>query len=176
MTDNRGMEKLIKEIFTKLDKCVEEENLRRREDGGLPLKKSKVIILGQTSLLLDKKLSAKLDLLQTADLDAKLEMEYFVKQKLQELLTENGLVYDEDSEKVFIPKGSKQLNLFDLKNVVVKRLDSESVIVSKAVKAPEKNRQLVQSSVVQAGMFENLISRIEAEGGDLNKILNKVKK
>ena len=170
------MEKLIKEIFTRLDKCIEEENLQRREDGGLTLKKSKVIILGQTSLLLDKKLSVKLDLLQTADLDAKLEMEYFVRQKLQELLKENGLIYDEDSEKVYIPKGSKNLDLFDFKNVAVKRLDSESVIVSKAVKAPEKNRQLVQSSVVLTGMFENLISRIEAEGGDLNKILGRVKK
>jgi phage antirepressor YoqD-like protein len=170
------MEKLLKEIFARLDKVIEEENLQRREQGALPLKKSKVIILGQTSLLLDKKLSAKLDLLQTADLDAKLEMENFVKKKLQELLKENGLVYDEDSEKVFIPKGSMQLDLFDFKNIAVKRLDSESVIVSKAVKAPEKNRQLVQSSVVQTGMFENLISRIEAEGGDLNKILGKVKK
>jgi hypothetical protein len=68
------------------------------------------------------------------------------------------------------------LDLFDFKNVTVKRLDSESVIVSKALKDPEKNRQLVQSSIVETGMFENLISRIEAEGGNLNKILNKVKK
>jgi hypothetical protein len=120
------MEKLIKKIFTLLDKQVEKENVERREVGSLPLPKSKVIILGQTSLLLDKKLSAKLELLQTADLDAKLEMNYFVKVRLQEILKENGMVYDEDSDKVFIPKGSKELEIFKFKNVVVRRLDSES--------------------------------------------------
>lgn len=170
------MEALIKEIFVKLDKSVEKENLRRRAEGRLTLKKSKVIILGQTSLLLDKKLSSRLDLFQTADLDAKLEMDYFVKQRLKEILKENGLIYDEDSDLAFIPTGSKQLDFLNLNNIIVKRLDSESVIVSKAIKAPEKNRQLIQSSVVQIGMFENLISRIQAEGGNLDKLLGKVTK
>jgi len=170
------MEALFREIFTKLDQSVEAENLRRREDGQLQMKKSEVLILGQTSLLLDKKLSAKLGLLQTADLDAKLQMEYFVKSQLKELLKERGLVYDEDSEKIFIPRGSLELDLFDFKNVVVKRLDSESVIVSKAVKAPQKNRQLIQSSVVETALFRNLIPRIEAEGGDLTEIFGRVKK
>ncbi len=170
------MEELIKEIFTKLDQRVDKENFRRREDGEPALKKSKVLILGQTSLLLDKKLSVRLGLLQTADLDAKLDMEYFVKQKLKELLKEKGLIYDEDSDKIFIPKDSRELDIFDFKNVAVARLDSESVIVSKAVKAPEKNRQLIQSSVVETGLFKTLISRIESEGGDLTKIFNKAKK
>jgi len=170
------MEALFREIFANLDQCIEIENLRRREDGQLQLTKSKVLILGQTSLLLDKKLSAKLRLLQTADLDAKLQMEYFVKNKLKELLSEKGLVYDEESEKVFIPKGSLELDLFEFRNVLVKRLDSESVIVSKAVKDPDKNRQLIQSSVVETAWFKNLIPRIEAEGGDLTKIFSKAKK
>ena len=78
--------------------------------------------------------------------------------------------------KIFIPKDSRKLDLFDFKNVAVARLDSESVIVSKAVKAPEKNRQLIQSSLVETGLFKTLISRIEPEGGDLAKIFNKAKK
>lgn len=167
------MKETLLEVFTKLDQSVEKENLRRRNDGVLPLKRSKVIILGQMSLLVDSKVAARLALAQTGDMDAKLDMDFFVKQELKKFLAEKGLVYDEDSDKIFIPKNSSELELFEFRNVVVKRLDPESVLVSKAVKAPDKNRPLIQDATASL-VFPNMLSRIEEEGGDLDRIFGEV--
>jgi hypothetical protein len=160
------MEKLLKKIFSLLNSIIEDENYRRTELGSRRIKKSRVLLLGQMSLLVDKKVSAVFALTQTGDMDAKLEMDFFVKNELKKLLEKNGLIFDEDSEMIFIPKNSKKLELFEFKNIHVQRLDPESVLVSKAVRAPEKNRPLLIESIANS-MFPNLVSRIQEEGGDL---------
>lgn len=162
---------ILQQIFSDLDTWVETENRAREESGTLKLSKCLVTILGQMSLLVDEQLSAILNLAQTGDLDAKLRMDFPVKKKLKELLAENGLIYDEDSEKIFIPKESKELPLFEFENITVKRLDPESALVSKAVKAPNKNRQLLRQ-VIDKNKFPNLIDRIEENDGDLDKLLD----
>ena len=67
---------------------------------------------------------------------------------------------------IWIPPGAKFEILFDLKNVVVKSIDPESALVSKAVKAPEKNKQLIREAIA-SGKFKTLIARIEKNGGKL---------
>jgi hypothetical protein len=167
------MKELLLEVFKSVDQAVEEENLRRRKDGMLPLRRSMVVLLGQMSLLVDVKVSAILALAQTGDMDAKLDMDFFVKQQLQKFLAQKGLIYDEDSDKIFIPKNSRELGLFEFKNVLVRRLDPESVLVSKGVKAPDKNRPLLQDATASE-VFPNMLSRIEEEGGDLDRIFGEV--
>ena len=166
-----GIKDILSQIFINLDAWIDAENSIRSDSGALKLPKCQVTILGQMSLLVDEKISATLNLAQTGDLDAKLKMDFPVKQKLKELLAEQGLVYDEDSEKIFIPKGSVELPLFEFKNITVKRIDPESALVSKAVKAPDKNRQLLRQ-VIDKNKFPNLIDRIEENNGDLSKLLD----
>lgn len=166
------MEELLHEVFENLDRIIKEENKSRLQEGAKLLGKAKVVLLGQASLLVDKQVSATLALAQTGDLDAKLEMDFFVKKELKKLLEKKGLIYDEDSDKIFIPRGSKELELFEFDNLIVRRLDPESVLVSKAVKAPEKNRPLIIEGTASA-IFPGLISRIEEEGGNLDIIFGK---
>lgn len=172
MGDNNDMDirEVLEQLFLKLDAWIDIENNHREESGAGKLAKCQATILEQMSLLVDAKVSAILNLAQTGGLDAKLKMDFLVKKKLKELLAEQGLIYDEDSEKIFIPKGSKELPLFKFNNITVKRLDPESVLVSKAVKAPEKNRQLLRQAI-DKNKFPNLIDRIEENNGDLTNLL-----
>jgi hypothetical protein len=130
-----------------------------------------VKLLGQISLLANEKVSAVLNLVGTVDLDAHLEkMEFPVKRKMLELLKDRNLVYDEDSEKIWIPPGSKFENFLKFDNLSVFRLDPESVLVSKAIKAKQKNKQLIQDAIASE-KFSNLIERIGKNGGKLSFFL-----
>ena len=158
--------KQLELIFKELNERVDFINKERLEEGGLRVSRAEVILLGQMSLLVNKKVSAILSLAQTADIDAQLDMDSVVKKELTSILKKYGLIYDEDSKLIWIPPGAKFEILFDLKNVVVKSIDPESALVSKAVKAPVKNKQLIREAIA-SGKFKTLIARIEKNGGKL---------
>ena len=164
------MKKLIKKIFTDLNQVIELENLQRLKEGTLTIPKSEVLIFGQMSLMLNESVATILNLIQTGDMDAKLQMDYFTKNKLIELLKENGLVYDEDSHLIWIPENAKIIELFKFKNIEVKLIDAESTLVSKAIHAPEKNKQLIRQAIA-SGNFPDLIDRIIENNGKLDFIL-----
>jgi hypothetical protein len=164
------MKKVIKKIFTDLDQAVELENLNRLKEGILTIPESEVLLFGQMSLMLNDSVAQTLNLIQTADMDAKLRMDYFTKNKLQDLLEENGLVYDEDSHLIWIPENAKKIELFKFKNIEVKLIDAESTLVSKAIHAPQKNKQLIRQAIA-SGNFPNLVDRIVENNGRLDFIL-----
>ncbi|MBW2407567.1 MAG: hypothetical protein JRF17_09375 [Deltaproteobacteria bacterium] len=164
------MKKLMKKIFTDLNKAVEFENLQRLKQGTLTIPKSEVLLLGQMSLMLNESVVKILNLIQTGDMDAKLRMDYFTKNKLLDLLEANGLVYDEDSHLIWIPENAKVIELFKFKNIEVKLIDAESTLVSKAIHAPQKNKQLVRQAIA-SGKFPELVDRIIENNGKLDFIL-----
>lgn len=160
----------LKSLFNEFDEAVKRIKTEREREGLSPIAKAKVQLLGQVSLLANNKVSATLSLAQTGDLDALLTMSYVVKMELEKLLPKYGLVYDEDSRLIFIPPGSRFDLLFDLENVVVEMIDAESTLVSKAVKAPEKNKQLIREAI-SSEVFPGLVDRILKNGGKLEKFL-----
>lgn len=161
-----GAKKQLELIFKELNEKVNSLNKERLEEGSLRISRAEVRLLGQMSLLVNEKVSAILSLAQTADMDAQLDMDSVVKKELTWILKKYGLIYDEDSKLIWIPQGAKFEILFDLNNVVVKSIDAESALVSKAVKAPEKNKQLIREAIA-SGRFKTLVSRIEKNGGKL---------
>lgn len=158
-------EKLI-EIFNTLNDRIIVENNERRESGSRLITKSKIYVLGQTSLLVQPEFTAELSLAQTGDLDALLEVENFVKENLKKILSENGFVYDEDSPYIFIPTKTKYLNFLLLSSLEVVVIDPESALVSKAVRAPEKNKFLIRQAIASE-CYPNLVERIIENGGKL---------
>ena len=90
-----------------MNEAIEFENLQRLKEGILAIPKSEVLIFGQMSLMLNASVVKILNLIQTGDMDAKLQMDYFTKIKLLDFLEKNGLVYDEDSHLVWIPENAK---------------------------------------------------------------------
>ena len=164
------MKKLMKKIFTDLNQAVELENLQRLNDGTLTIPKSEVLVYGQMSLMLNEPVATFLNLIQTADMDAQLRMDYFTKNKLLDLLKANGLVYDEDSHLVWIPDDAEVIDLFKFQYIEVKLLDAESTLVSKAIHAPQKNKQLIRQAIA-SGKFPALIDRIIEYNGEIDFFL-----
>lgn len=160
----------MKKIFSDLNQAVELENLQRLKGGTLAIPKSEVLVYGQMSLMLNEPVATFLNLIQTADMDAQLQMDYFTKNKLLELLKANGLVYDEDSHLIWIPKDAKAIDLFKFKNIEVKLIDAESALVSKAIHAPQKNKQLIRQAIA-SGKFPTLVDRIIENNGILDFFL-----
>lgn len=156
----------IQSIFSDLDQRIDEINEERRFEGLPGATKVEIRLLGQMSLLANEKVSAELHLAQTADLDAFLQMEHFVKIEFKKLLMDAKLVYDEDSHLVWIPSSARFEEIFRYKNFSVLAIDPESALVSKAVKAPEKNKQLIREAIV-SGLFPGLVDRIQENGGKL---------
>ena len=87
-----------------------------------------------------------------------------------DFLEENGLVYDEDSHLVWIPENAKEIELFNFKNIEAKLIDAESTLVSKAIHAPQKNKQLIRQAIA-SGKFPDLVDRIIENNGKLDFIL-----
>jgi hypothetical protein len=164
------MKNLIKKIFAELNQVIELENLQRLKDGTLTIPKSEVLIFGQMSLMVNESVATILNLAQTGDMDAKLRMDYFAKKKLMDLLEANGLVYDEDSHLTWIPGKAKEVELFRFKNIEVKLIDAESTLVSKAIHAPQKNKQLIRQAIA-IDKFPDLVDRIIENNGKLDFFL-----
>ncbi len=164
------MEEKIKLIFETLNQLIDQENTERREDGRYLLKAGEIRILGQMSLLLNEKVSSILTLAQTADMDAKITLDYFVKSNLKKLLVENGFIYDEDSDLVWIPPHASFIKLYEFRYLTIYIIDPESALVSKAVKAPKKNEQLIADAIA-TGKFPGLEDRILKEGGSLENFI-----
>ena len=156
----------LRAIFTELDARIALLIDERAETGGPKIARAEIRILGQMSLLANETVTSIVALAETGDLDAILRTEYVVEKELKAILKKHGLVYDETSNEIWIPNEAKFESLFDLKNVFVSRIDAESALVSKAVKAPNKNRTLIQDALSSGG-FPKLAQRIEKEGGNL---------
>ena len=157
----------MEKIFTELNQAVEFENHRRLKEGTLIIPKSEVIIFGQMSLMLNEFIEPILTLIQTGDMGAKLRMDFFTKRKLMDLLEANGLVLDEDSHLIWIPEDAREIELFNFKNIQVHLIDAESTLVSKAIHAPQKNKQLIRQAIA-SGQFPNLVDRILENNGKID--------
>lgn len=160
----------LENLFQRLNLKIEGINQERRVDGLIPVSKAKVQLLGQVSLLADEKVSSILTLAMTGDLDAFIRMDEVVKSELKEALKERGWVYDEDSYLIWIPPGAYFIKLFDLDHILVESIDPESALVSKAVKAPVKNKLLIREAIA-SDKFPTLVDRILAGGGRLEDFL-----
>ena len=157
-------------MFEDLNRRVIEINRAREMDGLLKVAKSQVRLLGQMSLMSQKEVSATLSLTQTGAVDALLTMDHLIQKEFKNLLLEHGLVYDEDSYLIWIPPGANFRGLFRFENIEVDVIDPESALVSKAVKAPQKNKQLIREAIA-SGQFATLVDRILKNGGRIESFL-----
>jgi len=60
--------------------------------------------------------------------------------------------------------------LFKFKNIEVKLIDAESTLVSKAIYAPQKNKQIIRQAIA-SGKFPDLVDRIIENNGKLDFFL-----
>jgi len=155
------MKDLLLKVISDLDLAIEAENRARMTEERTLLPKAGLKIVGQCSLFLHpNKLLAQLSLFGTADLDALLAADYWIQQQLREILQEANLEFDQDSAKIWLPEESTFTEIFSSRRLVCQVVDPIYALVSKAIKAKEKNRQLIHDALI---LF----------GADLRKIIEK---
>lgn len=135
---------MLNGVFKNLDNWMTEEVKAALKDGLLPIKECEFKIVGQTALL---EAALNLNLAATADVDAYTNAQYVVKAKLNEMLKAVGLELDPLSDEIWMPRETKYIPFFKGDLVRASRADPVHVLVSKAHKAPAKNRILIASYI-----------------------------
>jgi hypothetical protein len=156
--------KTFEKIIAGLERKIEQLNKERLNGEGFRLPKAKITLLGQFSLIVNPKISAQLNIPATMDVDAKIEADHTIKKAFIEILKAEGLEYDEDSGLIWIPKGSTFETLHESPHLTIAAITPIYGILSKAIKAKEKNRILVRDAMTIFG--EKLVKLIVQNGGD----------
>ena len=159
----------LEKIFRRLDQAIEVENQGRRADD---LEERELIgateirIMGQMSLLTNDNVTAEIKLFATQDVDAVVSGGRYgwVAKKFSELLEADGLELDDYADEIWLPDGATFTKVFSGTYLTCLRLNHLDALVSKAIKAPVKNKILIRQALVA---FPALRARIEANGGDL---------
>jgi hypothetical protein len=138
---------VLANIFRSLEEWVDLENAAARAGGLPPLKRSRFRIVGQTALL---HASLGFDVTATMDVDAYTDASYAIKSRFNELLRAEGLELDPLSDEIWMPTETRYVEIFAGDWIHAERAEPEYVLVSKAVKALEKNKQLLRSYLAAA--------------------------
>ncbi len=117
------------------------------------------------SLLTNESVTAQITLFGTQDVDAVVSGGRYgwVAKKFSELLEGDGLELDDYADEIWLPEGASFTQVFTGAHLTCLRLNPLDALVSKAIKAPAKNKILIRQALL---VFPELRGRIEANGGD----------
>ncbi len=159
-------------IFQELDNRLVQIAADSATSGGRLIKRSILRILGQVSLLVQPEVSAKLRPFATTDVDGLIEGEVgLCRAQLKEVLSKYGLEFDDLSTEIWLPRTATYKQIFSGQKLTVEALDPVSALVSKAVKAPEKNRILIANGMMVYG--EELIQELDFYKVDKNQFVKR---
>lgn len=130
----------LRDTFAALDQWVARENVRARAAETPAHKKCTIRVLGQSALWLAE---VDLALTTTRDLDAYADYEWAVQQELERLLSKDGAMLDPHGHEVWMPRETRYNPLYQGRHVEALVADPDAVLISKAARAPEKNRALI---------------------------------
>jgi hypothetical protein len=154
-------------IFADLDEWLSHANKEASLGGTPPFRACAFRIVGQTALL---QASLSLSLAATADVDAYSDAEFVVTAKLNELLRVFGLQLDPTSDEIWMPGETRYIEFFKGDLVTAYRAEPVHVLVSKACKAPRKNRMLIREYI--AGTPEDEFFHLcQKYGVDLDDVM-----
>ncbi len=123
-------------------------------------------ILGQCALLLNDEAREKLSPVGTQDIDIQFEGG-IERDILKADFIKAGLLVDHDSQYIWIVPGATFDTIFETEFVKVEVVHPLFNLTSKAIKAPEKNRELIRKALIEYGI--ELLSLIKQHGGDVKK-------
>jgi len=142
---------MLKPIFEKLDRWIEEENKQANVEGLPALKKCEFHIVGQNALI-----EAKLDLFVTAttDVDSIDNASHAIRSRLNELLKVEGLELDPLGSEIWMPKETQYSTIYEGTWVKAYLADPLYIFVSKAKFARKKDLVLLQEFIAKAADYE----------------------
>lgn len=135
---------MLADIFARLDQWVANENQAAKSEGLRTIPKSVFKVVGQAALM-----EAKLEfsVATTVDVDILNNAKHEVVAKLNELLVAEGLELDPLSNEIWMPDETKYIDLYrgDWTHAVLAQ--TPYIMVSKALKSPEKNKILLRNYI-----------------------------
>ncbi len=131
---------MLKKIFKELDRWIETQNIERVEEGMLRIDTCEIKVIGQTALL---EAQISLHVPATMDVDVFANYEFSVMRKFAELLSANGKKLDPVGHEAWMPTETEYEDFFTGKWLKAYLAKPEYVLMSKALKAPKKNKALV---------------------------------
>lgn len=131
---------MLVEIVRQLEAWVVAENVRRRRERTLRLRPCEVRVFGQTALL---EQGVRLSLAVTRDVDARANYEHAVEAHFRKLLEARGRVLHPVGHEGWMPRETRWLPVFEGEFVRLLLAEPEAVLLSKGLKAPVKNRNLL---------------------------------
>ena len=102
--------------------------------------KAEIKVVGQTALI---EANVQLALLATTDVDVFTKAQWEITKKLDELLQQQGRHLDPLSSEIWMPKETKYDVIFSGQHVEGSLAQADYVLLSKALKAPGKNQNLI---------------------------------
>ncbi len=161
------MDGILSNIINKFETRIQEMNSVRH--AGV-FRQMQVTVLGQQGLLIRQASLKELSIINTTDFDGLLNGEPPLEDIFKNIIREEGLSYDEQSKYIWLPEETTYELIYKSEFIEVLSPLPIYLIVSKAVKAPEKNRQLVLQAIEY--YQDSLIELLEKYGADLNYFIN----
>lgn len=158
---------MLAAVAARLDAWAVTRNVEARSEGLQALRPCRIRLLGQMALLESK---TNLELNLTNDVDVYADYEHVVEVELRRLLREVGLDLDPSGHEAWMPKETVYTNLFVGELVTLQVADPDAVLLSKALKAPRKNRALIVEFLA-AGASARFLSLAKKYRLDLEQFL-----
>lgn len=151
-------------IIGDLNKEIEKLNSARSIEGLPRFEQFRVTVLGQFSLFLNQYSFENLPLALTVDFDALIVGDWILKKEFKDRIKKLGFVYDELSEEIWVAENSEYDVVYESENILVKSIQPLYCLLSKAIKAPEKNRILIkEAKLVYKKELTNLIEKYDGK-------------
>jgi hypothetical protein len=131
---------MLRQVARQLDDWIAARNRESRSEGLPTIHPCHIRLFGQTALL---ETGVRLTLAATRDVDVTADYESAVEAEFRRLLKSKGRELDPLGHEIWMPKETQYSVLYAGQSVELTVADPEAVLVSKALKAPEKNRALL---------------------------------
>jgi hypothetical protein len=158
---------MLREVAEQLDHWAVARNASDRAEGLLALKPCRIRLLGQMALF---ELDVELPLAATNDVDVYADCDHAVQQEFARLLSLKGKTLDPLGHEIWMPRETQYRTLFRGELVHLQVADVESVLVSKALKAPQKNGPLI-TAYLASGPSDRFMRLARAHRVDLEQFL-----
>ena len=158
---------MLVRVAEALDAWAIARNIEARAEGTPPLAACEIKLLGQTALL---EQNAPLTLANTNDIDVRANYAHAVEQEFRRLVEREGKELDPVGHEIWMPRETRYTALFHGELVTLLVADVEAVLLSKALKAPAKNRSLLTEYLAK-GASQRFLDMAKKYGVDLEQFL-----
>ena len=162
---------LLQDLIERIEASILLANAERGSEGLPEFGQVEIRLLGQFGLLVHPKASSELQPAATRDIDATLRGEWSARWIVRSVINQSGYTYDDLSNEIWLPPEAQFELLHDSQCLKVEVIAPLFNLLSKAVKAPERNRNLIVEGIAVYG--DELIALLTAHGVNIDYFFGK---